>query len=197
MWRSKVKSIYKSPFSIDLGIESNLNDETILFGKISFFSRVRKYEILKNLDENYELPEFIDQHIDGFTNMMFAKKPVVNIAVALQHHFSSKIEFLFGARTDFNPLDRDEINVYNGNYPGQTYWDIFHLTGGVIWGFEKLDLSIGGDYSFGLDRKTRQFVNLTEPTDENFLFGVPNNTANVRYNQINISLGVIYFFKEK
>ncbi|OYT11521.1 MAG: hypothetical protein B6I19_11255 [Bacteroidetes bacterium 4572_114] len=195
-WRSKVKSVYKSPLIIDIGIEYPLTKNTSLYGKISVFSRIRKYAILPNLSKDDDLPEFIDERINGFTNMMLAQKSVVNLAIAVQHHFSDKFEFIGGFRTDFNPLDRNEINVFDGNYPGITYWNIYHLTTGVVWRLEKFELSIGGDYAFGFHKNTLQFVNLSEPTDENFLFGVPNNTANAMYNQINISLGLVYFFRK-
>lgn len=194
-WRSKVTSVYKSPLVIDIGIEYPLTENTSMFGKISVFSRIGKYSILPGLSDD-ELPEFIDERINGFTNMMLAQKTVVNLAIAVQHHFSGKIELIGGFRTDFNPLDRNEINVYNGNYPGISYWNVYHLTSGVIWRFEKFEMSLGGDYAFGFSKNTMQFVNLSEPTDKNLLFGIPDNSANVMYNQINISLGLVYFFRK-
>jgi hypothetical protein len=115
----------------------------------------------------------------------------------MQHHFSEKFALGLGFRTDINPIDRNEIDVYSDSYPGETYWNIYHITSGVIWISKKYELTLGLDYAMGFDRNTRQYVNLSEPSDVYFLFGKRDNSANVRYNQVNISLGFTYFFTEK
>ena len=197
MWRSDVKSVYKSPLIIDLGIEFPLSGLTTLYGKLSFFSGIRTYKILATPQEDENLPEFIDKHFEGFTNMIISQKALANVSFAVQHLFSEKFKLLTGFRTDFNPINKKEINVFVDSYPGQTYWNIYHLTAGVFWFIEKFELSLGVDFGTGRNKNSQQFINLTEPTDENFLFGIPSKTSKVRYNQLNISVGFTYTFQKK
>ncbi len=196
-WGDDLHSVYKSPLIIDLGLEYPWSDKTILYSKISFYSKIRKYKILKESNYYEELPDFVDKYFEGFTNMVMASRFIINISAAMQHHFSEKFALGLGFRTDINPIDRNEIDVYSDSYPGETYWNIYHITSGVIWISKKYELTLGLDYAMGFDRNTRQYVNLSEPSDVYFLFGKRDNSANVRYNQVNISLGFTYFFTEK
>jgi hypothetical protein len=194
LWQDKVKSVYKSPLSIDFGVELPLSTHTVFYGKISYFAPINKYNIILNDDapdiiDNLVLPEF-----SGFNNMVMANKGVVNFAVSLQHHISSKLEGIVGFRTDYNYLDRNEINVDQDFFPGLTYWNLYHLTGGVLWKFEKFDLSLGSSYVFGVKKGTKQFVNLSEPQEQNYLFGIPDSSADASYNQISVFFGFTYFF---
>ena len=62
------------------------------------------------------------------------------------------------------------------------------------WTKEKFDLSLGGSYSFGRDDTLPQIVNLSDPTIDNNFFGVRDNSAIARYNQISFYFGFTYFF---
>lgn len=193
LWRDKVKSVYKSPLSVDFGIELPLFKSTILYGKMSYFTPIKKYNIILNDETTDRVDNLILPNNNGFNNMVIANKAIVNFSVSVQHHISSKIEGIIGFRTDYNYLDRNKIEVDKDFYPGITHWNLYHLTGGVLWKSEKFDLSLGGSYVFGVKKNTRQFVNLTEPMEQNYLFGIPDNTAVASYNQISIFFGFTYF----
>ena len=194
VWQEKVESVYKSPVIVDLGIEYALNSATVLYGKISYFSSIDKYKIILDDESSDIIDELILPDIEGFNNMVMANKDVINLAFSVQQHFSEKLEAIIGFRTDINYLDRSAIDLDSDFFPGLTYWNLYHITGGMLWKFEKFDLSLGGSYSFGMNKGTRQFINLTEPTDQNYLFGSKDNSANASYHQITIFFGFTYFF---
>jgi len=194
VWQEKVKSVYKSPVIIDIGLEYLLNPNTILYGKVSYFSSIDKYRIILNEESSDIIDNLILPDIGGFNNMVMANKDVFNLAFSVQQHFSEKLEAIIGFRTDINYLDQSTIDVDKAFFPGITYWNLYHVTGGTLWKFEKFDLSLGGSYTFGMDKGTRQFVNFSEPTDQNLLFGKRDNSANAAYHQITIFFGFTYFF---
>ncbi len=193
-WENKVKSIFKSPFILDIGIEYPLDSVTFVYGKVSFFAPIKKYKILiPGENTKTEIP-FDIPDVGNFTNMVLANRFVVNLAASIRRRVSEKLEFLLGFKTDFNYLDKKSIDVTNEFYPGQTYWNLYHLTGGLVWSWEKFDLSIGGSYTFGIKGNIKQYVNLSSPTVDNNLYGVRDYSAKAKFNQASLFLGFTYFF---
>jgi len=193
-WENKVKSVFKSPLTLDLGIEYPLDSATLVYGKISFFAPISKYKILiPNDNTEVDLPVETPD-IGSFTNMVIANKFLINLAGSIRHRVSEKFEFLLGFKTDFNYLNKKSIDVTKEFYPGQTYWNLYHLTGGLVWSWEKFDLSVGGSYTFGLKSNIKQYVNLSSPTVDNNLYGVRDYSAKAKFNQASLFLGFTYFF---
>lgn len=193
-WENNVKSIFKSPLTLDLGIEYPIDSVTFAYGKISFFAPINKYKILiPNENTTLDIP-IETPNIGSFTNMVLANKFLINIATSIRRRVSEKFEFLLGFKTDFNYLNKKSIDVNKEFYPGQTYWNLYHLTGGVVWSWEKFDLSLGGSYTFGIKNNIKQYVNLSTPTIDNNLYGVRDYSAEAKYNQASFFLGFTYFF---
>lgn len=195
VWQVKVPSRYRSSFMIDLGANFRLDNINTIHAKLSFFGRVKPYEILKeNLAEENNLSVELPDDIGNYDNMSLANKPVINAAVAIQRLLSDKFEVIVGFRTDFNYLDEDRLDTREDFVPGKLTLDLYHFSGGIIWKTEKYDLSLGGGFSFGYRNNARQFVNLSEPLVSNDLFGLPENVARPFYSQVGVFLGFTYFF---
>ncbi len=193
-WENKVKSVFKSPLTVDLGIEYPLDTATFIYGKLSFFAPVKKYKILiPGEATDIDIPNGVPD-IGSFTNMVLANRFVINIASSISHKVSEKFEFLLGFKTDFNYLNKKSIDVNKEFYPGRTFWNLYHLTGGLVWRWEKFDLSLGGSYTFGIKGNIKQYVNLTSPTVDNNLYGVRDYSAKAKFNQASLFLGFTYFF---
>ncbi len=188
-WNENLVSVYKTPFSIDIGLESDLSPSTILYLKASWFSKVNTYAMIRKESDETE---------HDFNNIYMANEQVVNFALAIKSRINENIHLLSSIRTDFNYFNREILPITNSNYfYGITYWDIYHVTGGVLWDFEKFNLNAGAGYSFGRDGSMPQVINLTDPTVENQLFGIPQNSSTAKYNQISVYLGFTYYFKQK
>lgn len=194
VWQLKVPTRYRSPFSIDLGADTDISEEIKLHTKISFFAPIKKYRILEKLEPDGEFQLITPGQYEGFGNMFLASKPVLNAAVALQKNVLKNFEGIIGFRTDFNHLDESELNPDTEFVPGKIYNNLYHISGGVIWKTEKYDLSLGASFTFGSRKNARQLINLSDPTIEHSLFGEREYIANPIYSQIGAFLGFTYFF---
>lgn len=194
IWQEAVKSTYKSPLTIDLGAEYNISQANTIYAKVSWFAPISKYSMLETDAGESLISSGIDKINPEYKNIYTANKMIINMALAFKTQVNKKIAVLVGARTDFSYLDTDAFDMNSDFYPGVTYWDIYHLSGGISWSGERFDLNLGGSFSFGSDASLSQIVNLSDPTEENYFFGVSDNSARSNYNQISIYLGFTYFF---
>ncbi len=78
--------------------------------------------------------------------------------------------------------------VYNNTF------NIYHVSGGVDWTMEKFHLNLGLRSSFGHSYNTEQFVNLTNPSEENFLWGTTEDVVKTDYFKLTLVVGFTYFF---
>jgi hypothetical protein len=121
---------------------------------------------------------------------------VINVAVGTFYSIREGLAFLGGARTDFNFAKNLEDPTKSEYYARMSYWNLYHLTGGVIWHTDKLNLTLGTDYALGLDDEgQRQQVNLTDPTVEGLLFGERTTTTKTIHNQFYVVIGISYKFE--
>lgn len=194
LWQLKVPTRYKSPLSIDLGAETNLSEQYKLHTKLSFFTPIKKYRILEKLSPVGDKELIPPEKLEELGNMYLANRPVLNVAIALQRRVLENFEGIVGFRTDFNFLDEASLDPENDFIPGKLYNNLYHFSGGMIWKTDKYDLSIGTSLTIGNRKNARQFINLSDPTIENNLFGIQENIANPKYSQIGVFLGFTYFF---
>ncbi len=73
--------------------------------------------------------------------------------------------------------------------PNIAFWDIYHVTSGVVLIGPRANLSLGVDYGFGSSSNNAQFVNMTNANQSNFLRGNSNNSVSANYNNISVTLG--------
>lgn len=187
-----LKTIQKSPFIIAIGHERQIKNSTWNF-KVTYHTKIKKYErvvapINRRVDGiDLRLPDL--QVFDEATQ-------VVNIAIGTNYYIRKGLSFMGGARTDFSfarNLPNPEKREF---YARMSYWNLYHLTGGVVWHAKKLNLTLGGDYAFGYDKGREQQVNLTSPTINNLLFGNLENNTTTYLNQLYVVIGLSYKFDE-
>lgn len=186
-----LKTIQRSPLKIALGHEQRMKNSTWNF-KVTYYTNVAKYE---------RIVAPADQVVDGIDlslNPLVVNDEahsIINLAVGTLIYIREGLSFLGGARTDFNFAKNLEVPAKSEYYARMSYWNLYHFTGGVIWHTNKLNLTLGGDYAFGLDKDNLQQVNLTSPTVEGLLFGERTTTANTFHNQIYVVVGLSYKFE--
>jgi len=196
IWHQKVKSTFNAPLIIDFGIEYKVTELTTLFGKISYFNRVKKYNVISLEEENQSNFTSSTPELEKFENMVMANRALFNFALAMETTLNDHLKLLFGTRTDFNYFDDSTIDKEIDPYSGITYWDLYHLSGGVLWHFGKVDLSLGSSFSFGRSSKERQQVNLSHPTEDYLLFGERDYSAKAKYNQLSVFFGFTYYIPD-
>ncbi len=196
LWNEDVSSTFRTPLSIDLGLEYDVSSAITIYSKASWFAPVSKYSLITSEKPENIPPGNVEAVSTAFSNIHLANKAVINIALALQTKVNKQLAVLSSIRTDFNYFDRKALGDLSASYPGITYWDIYHLAGGVVWTKQSFDLSLGASYSFGRDQSSPQIINLSSPSIENDLFGQRDNTARANYNKLSVYFGFTYFFSQ-
>ncbi|MFC2102204.1 hypothetical protein ACFLS7_04345 [Bacteroidota bacterium] len=189
-----VRTRYRSPWVIDLGVEYAFQKTTIA-GRISYFTKVKPYNMLFSKQPE-SASEIITLPPDdpGFINMKSASKQLVNVAIGLRQKLSKTFTLLAGFRTDFNYFDGKTLDEQKAYYAIMSYWDMYHVSGGVIWSHKKLQVNIGVVYGFGYSRGDEQIINLTNPTLQNYMKGLLGNDTRASYHQVSGILGMTYLF---
>ncbi len=186
----KLKTTQKSPFIIALGHQSQWGNNIINF-KVSYFSKINKYaRVVVPKEPNRGTTAVELTNLEVFDEAA----PILNMALGIYRKINDGLAFMGGARTDFNYLKKIDKLRTQDFYARMSYWNIYHLTGGVIWNANKLHLTLGGDYGFGLKSGGLQQINLTSPTLENLLFGERTTNTSTWYNQIYVVVGLSYKF---
>ena len=179
---------HKTPLKISFGFQK-FSGEYTWSASITYNTAVSEYVMLKTD------PQFFDQPVLTKPSLSVYDQAtqVLNLAMGVRKDIREGLSFLGGARTDFNYspasfLDSDRF------IPKMSYWDLYHLTGGVIWYNDKAHLTLGGDYAFGFSQGDLQQVNLSNPLETELLFGKKTTDTKTFHNQINVVFGFAYSF---
>jgi hypothetical protein len=194
-FRSKqLKSQIKTPLSISAGITYKGEKETIYMVSAEYFARILPYPVLRKSVNPFiytENPEVNTGRISQFQAFAVAK-PIFNIAFGIEDPLNEKIVGMIGFRTDFNNLKGtiDQLSAYAIN---RSQTDLYHLSGGVSYHKNKTDITVGFNFSYGLNKRARQLVNITEPEATRFLFGELQNTARTTVRSVTLIFGFIQY----
>ncbi len=120
---------------------------------------------------------------------------ILNVAFGMRRDIREGLSFMLGAKTDFNFVTSEFLNSERF-VPKMSYWNLYHLTGGIIWYTQKAHLTLGGDYAFGISNGDLQQVNLSDPVAENNYFGRRTTDTRTFHNQIYVVLGFSYNFSD-
>ena len=193
-FQQSVKTRYRSPWTIDLGVEYAFH-KTTMAARISYYSRVKPYNMLFSLPPETAAEEItIPPDNPNFINMQAASVQLVNASIGLRQYISESLTLLAGFRTDFNYFDDQALDQEQAYYCIMSYWDIYHISGGVIWSFKDMQVTVGFDYGFGFSKGNDQLINLTNPTLQNYLRGVVGDDTRLSYHQMAGILGITYVF---
>jgi long-subunit fatty acid transport protein len=190
LYGGDLTTYHRTPMVISLGYQMNfLNAQWSM--SAGFYSSVSEYVMLATNPQIFTDPELTKPSLKVYDEA----QQVINLAVGMRKDIRLGLSLLAGLKTDFNYsstefLDSDRF------IPKMSYWDLYHVTGGVIWYTEKAHLTLGADYAFGISNGDLQQVNLSHPTEANGLFGVKTNDTRTFLNQLNIVLGFSYSFND-
>ena len=193
-FQQSVKTRYHSPWIIDLGVEYSF-PKTVIATRFSYYSRVKPYNMLfarqpQTLSEEITLPP----DDPGFINIQAASRQIVNVGIGFRQTLSNTFTLLAGFRTDFNYFDDKTLDRQQAHYSVMSFWNLYHLSGGIIWKFEKLQVNLGFDYGMGFSKGDDQLVNLTNPTLQNYLKGTLGDNTRTIYHQLSGIMGMTYLF---
>jgi len=188
LYGAGLKTLYKTPLKISFGYTKYIKNGHWNLS-VTYNSTLKEYTMLATNPVIFNDPALTKPSLQAYAEA----QTVVNIAYGIEKNIRDGLTFLGGARTDFNYasskfLDSDRF------IPKMSYWDLYHITGGVVWYNSKAHLKLGGDYAFGFSKGDLQQVNLSDPTEDNLLFGERTTNTKTFHNQIYVVLGFSYSF---
>jgi hypothetical protein len=183
---------YKTPFSIALGCEYKISDNTLLHLAVEWFGPLSTYVVMQPAsDEFIQNNPLTGRAYDSaeLLRVYDSMKPVVNAGLAVEHQLDDKFTGYAAFRTDFSNANYKDIH---GLGIGFTDFNIYHFTAGVSVNFTDRFLGIGFEYSHGQRSDFQQIFNFptgaVEPNDIAILS--QRGTSKAIYNNFNLFFGV-------
>ena len=193
--QEKIKSSYKSPFSVTAGMNWNMRRSS--FGiAAQYYGGIAVYDILRAGPAVFVRPASLNSSLgsDDFLRFKTAAKSVFNFAVAYEYLFTPAIILNTSFRTNRSYYDKSLKNI-TGIKADYTSWDIYHFTAGTTITRNRSKVSIGLLFSTGKDGTREQEDNFNKPKEANFLQGDTFITK-ATYSSIGFLLGYTLMIKK-
>lgn len=193
--QEKLKTKYKPPLSVALGLSHNFNCSQLHFSA-QYFGKVEEYNIIPAKSAAFARPAdaYPDFTSDEFLRVRTAAKSVFNFAIGYEYALKPAVDLDFSFRTNQRFYDKNLLTE-RGIKPDLSSWDIYHATAGTTIKKGRSQMSIGLLYSFGTDNDRAQNDNLENPSEGNFLQG-STTIVKAKYSSIGLLLGFTFNFKK-
>lgn len=189
--QDNLKAHWKAPLSIAAGFTQDFN-KWQLYIAAEYFNRIKEYNIIKPRQEYFLRPDTGNTDIFTADLLKFkdARKAVLNVAAGFKYAFSEKYNFYFSARSD-NTYHDDKLyaDSTDGVIPNTSKWNLYHLQLGLNLKKQKFNLRGGIYSSFGFTKHYQSRINFDNPSENNFLLGLPIST---KANYFSIGLMISY-----
>lgn len=193
--QEKLKSTYKSPFTISAGTNWSLKRSA--FGvAVQYFGKTEVYDVMQAKASAFVRPAnlYEDLSSDQYLRLKSGARSVINAVIGYEYKLKETVSLIASFRTDnsfFDPKVKDAIGLKSEI----TTWDIYHFTGGVTLTKGKSQLSLGLLFSTGADANKREDGNLDNPSEDNFLQG-STTIVKAKYSSIGLLIGYSFSFKK-
>jgi hypothetical protein len=188
LYGGKLKTVRKSPVKLSVGYQRDWLKFT-WSASLTYNSVVKEYVTIASDPQVFNQPPLTKPSVAAYDEA----RQILNVSIGFTKVIRKGLSFLGGARTDLNYSRADFLNS-DRFVPKMSYWNLYHITGGVVWFSEKARLTLGGDYAFGLSKGDLQQVNLSDPVESELLFGKRTTDTRTVHNQIYVVLGFSYSF---
>ncbi|GAB5556146.1 MAG: hypothetical protein SchgKO_03590 [Schleiferiaceae bacterium] len=191
--REGVNTVSKSPWNVDLSGEYK-KDSWAISARIGYFANVDNYNMIRSTESQTEKILGVNVN-DPFANVVAGNRSVTNAALGVAFSVDKGIGWLGGFSTDYTYFDAESLGYNRGNFTTAKFGlNQYHFSFGPVWHDEFYNINLGLKYSFARDYGQPQQVNMTDPTLENGLFGIQDNSANYAYDAVGIIFGLTYRF---
>lgn len=197
--QSNLKSVYKYPFSVGLGIAYLYKTGGIYIAS-EYFMNIAQYKMIESDPNQPTFPAFLSQGNMDFVTVFQGADHVVNGAIGWEHLLIEKLKLHLGFRSDFsyartnNRVKPGDLTIVSAPI------DLWHFTLGFSWIRKASEVSIGVNYTYGhRDEGFNQLINFTEPVVQSplFLVGQRGESAYINYHSITLLVGYTYYFALK
>jgi long-subunit fatty acid transport protein len=193
--QTKVKSYFKSPFSIATGIQFPMGHSKLFFST-EYFGKQGVYNVLRATEAPFVSPANIATLLnsDSLLQVNTAARALFNFALGFEHPLNEKLTLNAGIRTNRTYYDPQLLYV-SGIKPDISTWDLYHVVGGVTILKERSSMSLGLAYAFGTD-KNRSAQYLPLPSSDGNFYKSPITSVEATYNSLGVVVGFNYFLKK-
>ncbi|MBL0739808.1 hypothetical protein [Chryseolinea lacunae] len=178
--QEKLKARWKMPVSVALGYAFDYAKGKV-YVAAEYFRKVDTYGVITPRNEVYIRP---DDEPQNYTSELLrfkdVRRAVLNVGVGLSYSFNPQLTGLVGVYTDFRYADNDldlKQNSGNGNAYNISYWSHLNSQIGVNIQRRKFNLRTGLLLTYASTNKYPQFVDFSQPHEDNFLAGQPGLTT--------------------
>lgn len=192
--QAKLKTTYKSPFSVALGTNYEKGRSSIGLA-IQYFSGFDIYNIMDPAPGSFVRPIELSPEIqsDAFLRLQSGAESVLNAALGYEYQLNDSFSLLGSIRSDMSYYD-DDINDGPGIKSTISSWDLYHFTAGFTLDRENSSLSLGLLFSTGL-RDDYQQNGSFDPDDPDIFIGSQTITE-AKYSSFGILFGYTFYFKK-
>lgn len=186
----KLSTYHRTPFKIALGYQLKMTSSFISFSA-TYNTRIKEYAMLTSNPVVVEEIGIVRPSISAYDKA----NQVINLSMGYRNDVSEGLSVLLGAKTDFTYVDEDFLSQ-DAFIPKMSYWNLYHINGGVIWYNARAHLTLGADYAFGVSKNDLQQVNLSDPVVTELYFGERTRDTRTFHNQVYIVFGFMFKFLE-
>jgi hypothetical protein len=134
-----VKTNFKSGLAVGLGAGWDVARTTTLFLSAEWYAGVGPYDVLSTTPFTGQL-----DGVERTNPLVHSSRSLVNVAAGVRHRFSPSVAGYLSGATDLSAADTSYAASLS-----KTLWDLYHLTGGVQLRVSRIELVLGGGYTFG------------------------------------------------
>jgi hypothetical protein len=147
-YQEDISVLLKSPLSISIGTGFTLNKFTFHLNS-EWFNKVNKYKVM-------EPTVFLGQSSGEpvINNVVDELQTVVNAGIGIKYNLKQNHNLYMGFSTDFSAASPDSktftnlsSEIYNSSLKG----NIYHFSGGTVLEYNKLFLTVGLAYNYGIN----------------------------------------------
>ncbi len=184
-YQKNIPVVLKSPFSISIGAGCTLNKFTFHLSS-EWFNAVNKYIVME--------PEVFIGQTSGeavINNVVDEMQMVVNAGMGINYNLNRTYDLYMGFSTDFSAASPDSktfTDLASEIYNSSMQANIYHFSGGTVLEFNKLYLTLGMAYNYGIDYLSPP-VNLP---DGQINLNNPEETATLRVSTWKLLLGFAF-----
>lgn len=193
--QEKLKSTYKSPFSIAGGIGYSHQRSHIEMA-VQYYGKIDMYSIINADSSAFARPANVYPELtsDKYLRVLTAARPVFNVALAYEYRLKQNLLMYLSCRSDQTFFDK-AITRQTGIKPDISSWNIYHLVAGTTWQKGKSGISIGLTAAFGADKHREETGDIDGGNESNF-FTNSLTVTEAKYSNIGLLIGYTYHFSK-
>ena len=193
--QEKLKTKYKSPFSVSAGVGYTGGRSHIELAA-QYFASIDMYPVINAKASAFARPAdaYPDITSDQYLRVLTSAEPVFNVGIAYEYILKPSLILYISARNDQSYFDK-AINEQTGIKPDISSWDIYHFVAGTTISKGRSSISVGLTAAFGSDNHREQTGSIDNDTESNFFRGTTTITK-ASYSSIGILLGYTYYFRK-